>query len=336
VAEELAVRYVLEGSVQKTKDRVRINAQLIDAVDGNHLWAERYDRELKDIFDLQDEITKKIITDLQVKLTEGEQARLLSRGANNLQAYLKWLEGLGYIGQFSREATISARRIGQEVIRLDPQDWRGYSLLAYVDLYDIWLGLSKSRQESLKSAMALAQKAQKIDPTQSDTYRLLAHAYILMRQNDTAIVKAELALEMEPGAANPHATLGHVLLLSRRHQEAIAMLEKAIRLNPYPPSWYFDNLAGGYRLTGRYEEAIVIYKKALEKAPNDQIALVGITAAYSLSGRLDEARAAAKNLLRANSKFSVEKYTQRGSPKEKSKDKSALTTAEALYKAGLK
>jgi len=315
---------------------VRITAQLIDATTGRHLWAERYDRKLDDVFALQDEITKKIITALQVKLTEGEQARLLSRGAKNLQAYLKWLEGLGYIREFSREANISARRTGQEVIRLDPQDWRGYSLLAYVDLYDIWLGLSKSPKESLKSAIALAQKALKIDPTQSDTYRLLAHAYILMRRNDTAIAKAELALEMVPGAANPHATLGHVLLLSGRYQEAIAVLEKAIRLNPYSPSWYFDNLAGGYRLTGRYEEAIITYKKALEKAPNDQIALVGLTASYSLAGRLEEARAAAKSLLRANPKFSVEQYIRTGSGKDKSKNKSNSKLAEALYKAGLK
>ena len=332
IGRELGVKYVLEGSVRKAGNRVRIAAQLIDATTGHHLWAERYDRELNDFFAVQDEITNKIITALQIKLTEGEQAHLLSKGVNNFQAYLKWLEGLGYIQQFNREANVSARRIAEEVIRLDPNDWRGYSLLAYVNLYDVWLGLSKSPKESLKNAIELTQKAIKKDPSQSDTYRLMAHAYILMRRYDTAIDKAELALEKEPGAANPHATLGHVLLFSSRYQEAIAMLEKAIRLNPYPPSWYFDNLAGCYYATGQFEEAILIYKKALEKAPNDQVALVGLTAAYSLAGRLEEARAAAKNLLRANPKFSVDKYIRRSIHK----DKSILRGGEPLYKAGLK
>jgi adenylate cyclase len=243
VAEEMGVRYVLEGSVRITGEQVRITAQLIDAVKGHHLWAERYDRDRKDFFAVQDEITMKIIAALQVKLTVGEQARFISRGAKNLGAYLKWLEGLTYLRKFSREDNVVARQIAEEVIHMDPEDMRGYSLLAYTNLYDVWLGLSKSPKESFSKAIELAQKAIDLDPINEDPYRILAHTYILMKRYDAAVAEAEKALDMQPGSADSHATLGHVLLLSGRNQKAVIILEKAIRLNPYPPSWYYLNLA---------------------------------------------------------------------------------------------
>ena len=335
VGRELGVKYVLEGSVRKAGDKVRITAQLVDAKTGHHLWAERYDRNMEDIFAVQDEITMKIITALQVKLAEGEQARSLSRGVKNLQTYLKWLEGLGYIREFSREKNVWAKQMAKEVILLDPEYVRGYSLLAYAHLYDVWLGLSKSPKESFRRAVKLAKKAILIDPLQGDPHRVLAHTYILMRRSDAAIAEAERALEMEPGSADAHTTLGHVLLLSGRHQEAIAILEKAMRLNPYPPSWYFLNLASAYHISGRLEEAIRTYKKAIEKAPNNQVALINLTHTYVQTGRLEEARATAKDILRANPRFSVEQYILKG--RQRGRDKFSLNqTAEALRKAGLK
>jgi adenylate cyclase len=333
VAEEMGVRYVLEGSVRITGEQVRITAQLIDAVKGHHLWAERYDRDRKDFFAVQDEITMKIIAALQVKLTVGEQARFISRGAKNLGAYLKWLEGLTYLRKFSREDNVVARQIAEEVIRMDPEDMRGYSLLAYTNLYDVWLGLSKSPKESFSKAIELAQKAIDLDPINEDPYRILAHTYILMKRYDAAVAEAEKALDMQPGSADSHATLGHVLLLSGRNQKAVIILEKAIRLNPYPPSWYYLNLATAYRLEGRYEEAIKTYRKSIENAPYNQIALAGLTIAYVQADRLDEARATANDLLRANPKFSVEQYVKRS----RIKDRTGLhRIAEALRKAGLK
>ncbi|MBW1753502.1 MAG: tetratricopeptide repeat protein [Deltaproteobacteria bacterium] len=333
VAEEMGVRYVLEGSVRIAGEQVRITAQLIDAVKGYHLWAERYDRDMKDVFAVQDEITMKIITALQVKLTEGEQARFHSRGAKNLAAYLKWLEGLTYLRQFSREKNVAARQIAEEVIRMDPEDMRGYSLLAYTNLYDVWLGLSRSPKESFSNAIELAQKAIDLDPINAEPYMILAHTYVLMRRYDAAIAEAEKALEMQPGSADSHATLGHVLLLSGRHKEAVIILEKATRLNPYPPSWYYLNLASAYNRSGRHEEAVNTFKKSIENAPNNPLALVGLTIALVQTNRIEEARATAKDLLRVNPKFTIEQYVKRSISKDKTRNNK---NAEALRKAGLK
>jgi tetratricopeptide (TPR) repeat protein len=216
---------------------------------------------------------------------------------------------------------------------MEPEDMRGYSLLAYTNLYDVWLGLSKSPKKSFSNAIELAQKAIELDPINEDPYRILAHTYILMKRDDDAVAEAEKALEMQPGSANSYATLGHVLLLSGRHIEAITVLEKATRLNPYPPSWYYLNLASAYRLAERYEEAIITYKKSIQIAPNNQVALSGLTIAYVQTDRLDKARAVAKDLLRANPKFSVELYVKRSSIRNKDR---LSKNAEALRKAGLK
>ena len=305
VSEELGVRYVLEGSVRITGDQVRITAQLIDAIKGYHLWSERYDRNMKDIFAVQDEITMKIITAMRVKLTEGEQARILTKGAENLKAYLKWLEAIGYMRHVSREGNVLAKQAAEEVIRLDPKAVRGYSLLALSHLYDVWLGLSKSPKGSFKMAIGLAQKAIKLDPSLAEPHRVLAHTYVLMRRYDAATAEAEKAVEMEPGSADPHATLGHVLLLSGRPREAITRLEKAMRVNPFPPSWYYHNLGAAYSLEGRDEEAITFYRKALEQESNNQVALSGLITSYSLADRLEEARGGVEELLRLNPKYCI-------------------------------
>jgi adenylate cyclase len=307
VSEELGVRYVLEGSVRISGDQVRITAQLIDAIKGHHLWSERYERNMKDIFAIQDEITMKIITAMRVRLTEGEQARVLAKGVKNLKAYLKWLEVIGHMRHVSREGNILAKQAAEEVINLDPEAVRGYALFALAHLYDVWLGVSKSPKDSFKMAIELAQKAIQLDPSLGEPHRVLAHTYVLMRQYDAATAEAEKAVEMEPGSADPHVTLGHVLLLSGRPQEAITWLEKAMRINPVPPSWYYHNLGAAYSLTGHNEDAIRFYKKALEQEPNNQVALSGLVTSYSLAGRLEEARGVVKELLRLNPKYCIRK-----------------------------
>ena len=142
VGKELGVRYVLEGSIQRSGDRVRVTAQLIDAQTGNHLWAERYDRELKDIFSLQDEITMKIMTELQVKLTDGEEARLEVKNTNNVEAYAKFLQGRHYLLQRNPEDRIRARQMFEEAIALDPEYANAYAGLSaiYNRCCTVWPG----------------------------------------------------------------------------------------------------------------------------------------------------------------------------------------------------
>jgi adenylate cyclase len=305
VAEELGVKYVLEGSVRKAGDRVRVTAQLIDALTADHLWAERYDRKLEEIFALQDEITKKIITALQVKLTEGEEASIYPRGTDNLEAYLKFLKGNYHWGKWRPDDHVQARQLAEEVIALDPGYPRGYLLLGKVNLFDPIHGLSKSSKKSFMEAVKLAQKVISMDDSDSAAYRLLGGAYLFMRQHEKSIAARERAVSLSPNHATCLQVLGSSLIYAGRPLEAIPLIEKAIRLNPIPPFRYFWILGKAYRDVGRYEEAIVAFKKAIQRSPKWLFAHGDLTATYSMAGRLDEARAQAVEVLRLNPKFSL-------------------------------
>ena len=165
VSQELGVRYVLEGSVQKAGDKVRITAQLIDALTGNHLWAERYDRNLHDLFAVQDEITKKIITAMQIKLTEGEQIQAAARSTHNLEAYLKYLQARELLNRGNPESTALAKQLAEAAIALDPTYASAYYVLAHTALQDYWYETGKSPQGSLGKAIELLQKAITLDET---------------------------------------------------------------------------------------------------------------------------------------------------------------------------
>ena len=170
VAEELGIRYVLEGSVRKGGEKIRITAQLIDAVSGHHLWAERYDRDLKDIFSVQDELTKKIITAMQVELTSGEQAVVDARGTENLQAYLKFLQAREAVNKLNIEGNALGRQLAEEAIELDPQYAMPYRILAATYRMDVILGMSKSPKESYSKCIELLNKAIELDDTYAEAY----------------------------------------------------------------------------------------------------------------------------------------------------------------------
>jgi TolB-like protein/Flp pilus assembly protein TadD len=280
VGRELGVSYVLEGSVRKSEDQLRITAQLVDAKTGNHIWAERYDRQLKDIFSIQDDITKNIITALQVQLTEGEQARYRSGGTKNLDAYLKFLKGWEASRHWNKEASIKARTLAEETIALDPDYQKGYFLLAAVEIHDIYLGLSKSPKNTLMRAIEMTKKSIALGDSPFP-HRVLAVCYNLLRKHDAAITEAKKAVEMAPNYADGYMILGHVLWLSDMAEEAVPVLQKAIRLNPYPPSQYFHNLAFSYHQLEKYEEAIAEAKKAISVSPKDIIAHRALVSCYS-------------------------------------------------------
>jgi TolB-like protein/Flp pilus assembly protein TadD len=330
VSRELGVRYVLEGSVQKAGDQLRVTAQLVDATTGNHLWSERYDRELKDIFALQDDITKKIITALQVKLTEGEQARTASKGTNNLDAYLKFLQSMETMRRFNRESNALAKQLAEEAVALDPNYAPAYRALSATYLMDVWLGTSKSPKQSLAKAMELTQKAIDLDDTYAEAYSALGFLYSTIGKHDKAVAAAEQGVALNPNSADAHLFLGHSLRFAGRYEESIPEYKTAIRLNPIPPNNYLFGIAKSYAGTGQYEEAITWGKKAVLQNPNDFIAQIILTEIYSLSGRYEEARAQAAEVLRIQPKFTLEKWAKRvkGADKEK--------TIHALRKAGLK
>jgi adenylate cyclase len=333
VSEELGVRYVLEGSFRKAGDRVRITAQLIDALTGHHLWAERYDRDLKNIFAVQDEITKNIITAMQVKLTEGEWARVYAKGTNNLDAYLKVMESIWIRAQTSKVNVMKAQQLAEEAIALDTNYAYAYSALALTHMSTVWLGISKSPQESLKRAIELCQKAISLDDSLAIAHVILGYMLMMTLDYDKAIAQGEKAMTLEPNSADILHWHAAILFYSARVDESIPLFRQALRLNPMPPNVYYRHFAAALRHSGQYDEAIALLKKAIASEPNDLIACFALTSTFEMAGRMEEARAAAKEVLRINPNFSVERYEKMLPMKDKvAKDR----IIDALRKAGLK
>jgi TolB-like protein len=201
VSEELGVRYVLEGGVQKSADRIRITAQLIDALKGHHIWAERYERDLKDIFALEDELTMKIITALQVKLRPGETVHLMAKGGKNIDAYIKSLQAGELTGKGTKEGIAQARKLLEEAIALDPTYPRLYVNLVFTHHLDIWYGTTKSPEQSLARAFELARKAISLDDSNAAAHSALGKTYAMAKQYDKAIGACEQAVSLDPNSS---------------------------------------------------------------------------------------------------------------------------------------
>jgi adenylate cyclase len=333
VGRELGVRYVLEGSVRKAGDRVRITAQLIDAITGHHLWAERYDRELRDVFGLQDEITMKILTGLQCELTEGEQACVLGKGTENYEAYVKILQGREHIYRMTKEGNVLARRSFEQAIALDPEFAVGYTYLAWTYLLELLIGLGDSPEQSMARAIEFGQKALALDDSLADAHALSGSIYLVQRQWEKAVAEGERSVALNPNSADNIGLLGMTLYSVGRPEEAIVLFEKATRLNPMPPDWLLENLAIAYMMAGRYEEAIVVLNRVLHRNPDYLSAWVNLAVIYSSLGRGEEARAAVAEVLRLNPKFSLEHYAKTLTYRNQAESERLI---DALHNAGLK
>jgi adenylate cyclase len=332
VGRELGVRYVLEGSVRKAGDKVRITAQLVDAKTAHHLWAERYDRELRDIFAIQDEITMKIITALQVKLTDGEAAYVLARGTKNLQAYLKFFEARDYTWRFSKDGMILTRKALKEAIELDPGYGRLYLQMGWSHLLDVSYGWSKFPKKDLKLAYELAQKALALNAPKAAVYLLLSGIHLRKGEIKETIALREKAVALQPNHALNNGLLAIALTFGGRAEEAIEIFKKAIRLDPLPPVWLTHYSGTAYRVTEQHEKAIEAFKTAISRDPDFWLSHWALAVCYGLLGREDEARASAAEVLRIRPNFSLAKT--RGFPYKDKADKERCL--EALRKAGLK
>jgi adenylate cyclase len=311
VGRELGVKYVLEGSVQRSEDRLRITAQLTNTITGEHLWAERYDRRFKDYFALQDEITMKLMLSLAVKLTEGDRLRLRRPSTNNLKALEKFFEAVPYIRAFNRESNAMARHLIEEAIAIDPEFAGAYDTLACTHFMDVILGSSKSPRISLAQATKLLHKAIALYEDYPLAYSHLSYVYTMQRQYEKAIAEGEKAVALNPNSDNALVWLGMAMDRAGRSEEAIALYKKAMRLSPFPPSYYYLNLGHAYRSMERYKEAITEYNKALHLTPENVIAFIGLAICYSLSGQEEEAHAAAAEILRIDPKFSLKRWSMR-------------------------
>jgi adenylate cyclase len=333
VSKELGVRYVLEGSFRKSGDRVRITAQLVDAKAGNHVWAERYEQDVKETFALQDEITVKVVRAMQVELTEGESARMQGIKTPRLDLYLKSWQAVGHFRRLTKEGNIRARELLEEYITLAPDSPRGWTYMAQVNLWDVWLGLSKSPKESVAQAERMAKKAIDLGTPWPGPHITLSRVYLMQRKHEKAIAEGELGLALAPNSAWAHSQLAANLVFAGRHEEAIPLLKKALRLDPFPMHHYYNFLGVAYRCLGRYEEAIAAFEKAVQLAPDSAWRRVAIAAAYSLAGRDEEARAAVQEALRLDPRMSL-KFIAKTAPYKNQADLDKFL--DALRKAGLK
>ena len=335
VAEEMGVQYVIEGSVQPEGKRVRITVQLIDALTGHHLFSERYDRDLKDILNLQDEITIKVLTAVQLKLTVGEVARITAKGTKNLDAYLKVLQLIEIKrGTMNKEATQRVMQLAEEAMALDPRYAIPYSILAIEYFELVLFGASESPKESLRRAVELGKKGIALDNSSYLTHGALVYPYTMLGEYDKAISEGEKAVSLGPNFPGPYFSLGTALYFAGRPQEAIPMLQKCLRLSPIPiHSEVLDALANSYRQLGQYEEAIATYKKVLHRyGPDHLLAHLGLTVTYALMDREKEARAEGAEVLRIDPKFSIERYVKGQPLDQPGRDR----MIGLLRKAGLK
>jgi TolB-like protein/DNA-binding winged helix-turn-helix (wHTH) protein/predicted Zn-dependent protease len=279
VSREMGVRYVLEGSVRKSDNQVRITAQLIDATTGGHLWSERYDRPLKDIFALQDEIVQKIVTTLKLQLTLEEQGFLVRKTTENLEAYDYYLRGLAYFVRFTKEANRQARQMYEKAIALDPQYAQVYVDLGYT-YYLEWAWRWSADPQTLEQTLALAQKAVSLNDFLPGVHSILSRVYASKRQYEQAIMEGERAIALAPNLAESYANQAEALNIAGRPEDALRALEQAMRLNPRYPAWYLGHAGWAYNSTGRYEEAIAALKTLLLRNPNILTAYTQLTLSY--------------------------------------------------------
>ena len=310
VSKELGVRYLLEGSVRKASNRVRITAQLIDATTGYHLWAERYDRELQDIFAVQDEVTQKIVAALKVTLTPSEEERAHRVPTKNLEAYDFFLRGLEYYAQRTQESNTRARQMFENAIGLDAQFAAAYAMLGRTYLMEIVFQWG-DRSHTLAQLFAFAQRAVALDKTLPIAHETLAYAYLGKKQHDHALAAAQQAITLDPNSADAHVTLGEILSFAGRAAEAVTFVEQAMRLNPRYPISYLWSLGQAYYFSGRTAEALTTLKRVTSRNPDHVTAHVSLAVIFSELGQHEEAQAEVGEILRINPQFSLANVRER-------------------------
>jgi adenylate cyclase len=329
---ELGVQYVVEGSIRRSGSRVRITAQLIDAGSGGHLWADRYDRNLTDIFAVQDEVTREIVSSLALKLSGDELRRLPRKPVGNLEAYDLFLRGREAWWRHTRESNVEARLHFERAISLAPEFSPAYSYLSFTHNQDYVNRWTARPEESQERAYELACKAMALDDGDATARFAMGVARLWRREHDAAIAEAKASLILDPNHAQGYFLLGWALHYAGEHLEAVESLQKSMRLDPYYPGFLLHTMAQAFFALGRFEETVTLLQRRLLRDPESDISRVLLASCYGHLGHLERARCEWAAALQINPEYSLE-HRRRVLPY---KDPSAFErVVEGLRKAGL-
>ncbi|HHP7235201.1 MAG TPA: adenylate/guanylate cyclase domain-containing protein [Desulfobacterales bacterium] len=331
VGRELGVRYVLEGSVQKAAEQVRVNAQLIDAVSGYHIWSERYDRRLEEIFAVQDDIVRSIVGKLAVKIDDAERKRARREKTGSLQAYDYYLRGMDSERHRTTDGNRNARALFETAIELDPEFAPAYVGLGQTYLNQVSLGWTEFPQKALEQVEQLAGKALRLEESNADAYALLGMVNIYRQRYDRAVNQLDRAIELNPNNATALKDRGMVMVWIGQLDDAVQSLETAFRFNPNQSPGGFVSLGQAYYLKGQYLEAIQVFEESASRWPDWLGSHLVLAAAYAQAGRTGEAAREAEEIRRLDPFFTIDDF---GTAFRNPADRDQIV--EGLRKAGLK
>jgi TolB-like protein/DNA-binding SARP family transcriptional activator len=312
VGRELGVRHVLEGSVRKLGQRVRVSAQLIDATTGHHLWAERYDRELGDIFAVQAEITRQVVIALDIRLRAGEQARFWSSGTENLEAWENVRLGMDLLSGGSLDGLRECQRLCDRALELDPNYATAWAMRGWTHHNEVDVGIGRSttgdRQRTLDLAIDCARKALKIDPSCVDAHSLLGICHLSRGEYEQAIDMCNKALALAPNHSDILAISAVVHNKAGQPQRSLNLIKKAMRLCPIYPGTFLWILGTAYRLTGQMEAAVGAFQEAIKRSADFLAAHVALASTLGEMGLKDSAKTSVTEILRLDPDFSIRRY----------------------------
>ena len=304
---ELGVRYVLEGSVRKAGNRVRVTGQLIDAANGAHIWADRFDRDLTDVFAVQDELTQEIIAALKVKLTPQQKDRLVRKGTIDIEAYNLFLRGREQMWLHTRSGNLEARTLLGRAIAINPDYAAAHAYVAFTLLNDYINGWADIPEQSLKTALETAGRAVAIDQEEPQTHFPYSAVLLWHREHDRALAEARRCLALAPGLAEGHLAVAHIQIYSGDAAKGLDTIDTYMRLDPHYPEVVLQFVAEARFSLGRFDEAVAALKERLARNPDSPTAYALLAACYGHLGRIEESRAAWAELMRITPDFSIER-----------------------------
>jgi adenylate cyclase len=307
MAKALGVRYVLEGSVRKAGSRVRVTAQLIDSTTGGHVWASRYDRELTDIFAIQDELTKEIVGALKLKLTSGEQDRLTQRRSVNVEAFELFLRGREQAWSATRAGGVNARSLLERAIAIDPNYAAAHAIIAATHIIDYANGFSVDPEESLRIGLALAQKVVEMDPEEPAGHFALCAGYIWSRDLEKAQAEAKRSQELSPNSADVYRITAQIKIFLGDPAGAVENLDDYVKRDPHYPDMTLQLVADARYTLGDYELAVEALQERLKRSPNSETAHALLASCYGMLGRAEECQKEWAETLRLSPGFSMER-----------------------------